>query len=233
MAVLRLAAAFDNLPQNADGPFVEAYTTSERKDLRMPSEPTSSDVTDGGNPEDAQSDKTKMSYNKTAIAVAAVGATGVIVAAAVTGIFGLLGKPSTGASNSDGQRSQKCSGFAADVQIPSSAGSNPALTFQFNCTPAAGHKYLWVVEAVDIGKDHHTEYYPKEFSSTPSVNTPLSYALDLSKDKVGERNCILVISPTIAQYQDILNNLNDRNFTLQLPDSVAKVSKPACEQREY
>lgn len=199
----------------------------------MPSEPTSSDAATGGNPEDAQSEGTKMAYNKTAIAVAAVGAAGVIVAAAVTGIFGLLDKPSTGASNSHGQRSQACSGFAADVQIPNSVGPSPTLTFQFNCTPAAGHKYLRVVEAVDIGKDHHTEYYPKEFSSTPNVNTPLNYTLDLSKDRIGERNCIIVVNPTIAQYQEILNNLNDQNFTLQLPDSVATVSKPVCEQRQY
>jgi hypothetical protein len=212
----------------------QLYTRAdERKGARMPGEPTSSDAAAAGDPEGAQSNGSKTAYNKTAIAVAAVGAIGVIVAAAVTGVFGLLDKPSTGASSSGGQRGQACSGFAADVQIPSSVGSNPTLTFQFNCTPPAGYKYLWVIEAVDIGKDHHTEYYPKEFSSTPSINTPLSYPLDLSKDKIGERNCILVISSTIAQYRNILNNLNDRNFTLQLPDSIATVSKPACEQREY
>jgi hypothetical protein len=104
------------------------------------------------------------------------------------------------------------------------------LTIDFNCAPAAGQTYLWVVEADGIGKDKHTEYYPKQFKSGVQVGVPFTTSLDLHNDKIGEQNCIYVISVTTQQFENIESNLNGNNFTLQLSD-VARVSAPACEKR--
>lgn len=148
--------------------------------------------------------------------------------AAVTGIFGLLGS----ASSSTPTTTQTCNGFRADVEIPSQVGPYPTLTINFDCAPAPGHQYLWVVEADGIGKDNHAEYYPKRFESGMQVGVPFSTSLDLHNDKIGEQNCIYVISVTTQEYENIESNLNGNNFTLQLPDGVDRVSAPACEKRE-
>lgn len=199
----------------------------------MPTGPTSSPgPAADGNPQDGKpaGGPRRVRYNTT-IAAAVITAAGAITAAVATGAFGLLGNPSASPS-SPPPGAQECSGFRADVEIPSRVGPYPALTFHFYCAPAAGQQYLWVVEADGIGKDDHTEYYPKPFKSEVRAGATFTTSLDVSKDRIGEQNCIVVISVTTAQYEDIESNLNGNNFTLQLPDSVAQVSAPACEKRE-
>ena len=195
----------------------------------MPTEPGSPDPGAAGNSEDERpAVSSGKAWRNPAVVTAAVTAAGVVIAAAVTGIFGLLGSTSSSSTTS----TQACNGFRADAEIPSQVGPYPTLTVNFDCAPVPGQQYLWVVEADGIGKDNHAEYYPKRFESGVQVGVPFSTSLDLHSDRIGEQNCIYVISVTTQQYENIESNLNGNNFTLQLPDGVDRVSAPACEKRE-
>jgi hypothetical protein len=195
----------------------------------MPSEPRSPDPGALDPPADERpAVSSGRAWRNPAVVTAAVTAAGVVIAAAVTGIFGLLDSTSNSATKS----TQTCNGFRADVEIPSRVGPYPTLTINFDCGPVPGRQYLWVVEADGIGKDNHAEYYPKRFQPGVQVGVPFSTSLNLHNDKIGEQNCIYVISVTTQQYENIESNLNGNNFTLQLPDSVDRVSAPACEKRE-
>jgi len=195
----------------------------------MPTEPGAPDPGANGTSEDERSGgNSGKAWLTPVVVAAAVSAAGLVIAAAVTGVFGLLGSTSSSSTTS----TQTCNGFRADVEIPSQVGPYPILTINFDCAPVPGQQYLWVVEADGIGKDNHAEYYPKRFESGVQVGVPFSTSLDLHNDKIGEQNCIYVISVTTQQYENIESNLNGNNFTLQLPDSIDRVSAPACEKRE-
>jgi hypothetical protein len=203
----------------------------------MPDEPSSpspapSEDSTNARPEDKE-DRSERTKSKTTIIVAACGAGGAVLAAVVAGIFAILSKSPANQPAPLSASSSACSEFPADVDVPSSVGSAATLTFHFSCAPAAGHQYLWVVEADGIGQDKHAEYYPKQFDSAVDAGATVTYILPLQKDTIGEQNCIYVISPTNAQFQTLENSLSPQNFTLQLPDSIDRVSKPACETRQY
>jgi hypothetical protein len=123
-----------------------------------------------------------------------------------------------------------CPGFRVNVEIPAQVNQYPTLTFDFNCPPAAGQQYLWVI-ASEVTSPPHDEYYPKQFESGVQVGTPYTTSLDLHDDKIGQRNCIFVISVTNQQFENIESNLNENNFTLELPAGIERVSAPACEER--
>jgi hypothetical protein len=177
-------------------------------------------------PEPSDSGGSRKAWRHPAVVAAAVAALGTVIAAAVTGIFGLLGGPSD-------PTTPACNGFRADVAIPSQPGPSPTLTINLNCPPVQGQQYLWVVEADGIGKDNHQEFYPKPFAPGVQVGAPFNTTLDLHGDKIGEQNCIYVISVTTQQYENIESNLNGNGFTLQLPGSIDHVSARACEKRAY
>jgi hypothetical protein len=143
----------------------------------------------GGTERPGRSRKIKL---KTTIIATAITTAGAIVVALINGAFGLFtnsptSSPSTASSNPTHASAQACSGFRADVEIPSEVGPYAVLTIDFNCAPAAGQQYLWVIEAKDIGTDDHSEFYPKQFTSGVHVGIPFSHTVDFHNDKIGNR----------------------------------------------
>ena len=181
-----------------------------------------------GKPLSGRQQSTRKIWRKTPVVAAAVTTAGAIIAAVVAGVFSLSGgttPPTTGGA-------QACDGFRANVQIPPQVGPRAILTIRFDCPPVSGQQYMWVVEADGIGKDNHAEYYPKTFNSDVHAGDIFNNPINFQDDKIGEQNCFYVISVTTQQYENIQENLNGNNFTLQLP-GVDRVSAPACEKREY
>jgi hypothetical protein len=208
-----------------------------RKDARMSAGPESPNPATSGNEEGVErARQPRINRAKLGIIAAAIPAAAVIVAALITGVFGLLANSSSSSSSSNpptpaNSSAQECSGFRADVGIPPEVGSYAVLTIDFNCAPAAGQQYLWVVEAKDIGTNGHSEFYPKQFASGPHVGTPFNHTVDFTKDKIGQQNCFYIISVTNSEYDEIENNLSTNGYTLHLPEGVDQVSSPACETR--
>jgi hypothetical protein len=171
---------------------------------------------------------TRKIWRKTPVVTAAVTTAGVVIAAVIAGIFSLSG----GTTSPPTEGAQACDGFRANVQIPPQVGPRAILTIRFDCPPVSGQQYMWVVEADGIGKDNHAEYYPKTFNSEVHAGDIFNNPINFQDDKIGEQNCFYVISVTTQQYENIQENLNGNNFTLQLP-GVDHVSAQACEKREY
>jgi hypothetical protein len=171
---------------------------------------------------------TRKIWHKTPVVTAALTTTGAIIAAVVAGVFSLSG----GTTSSTTGGAPPCDGFRANVQIPPQVGPRAILTIRFDCPPVSGQQYMWVVEADGIGKDNHAEYYPKTFNSEVHAGDIFNNPINFQDDKIGEQNCFYVISVTTQQYENIQENLNGNNFTLQLP-GVDRVSAQACEKREY
>jgi hypothetical protein len=167
-------------------------------------------------------------WQKTPVITAAVTTTGAVIAAVVVGVFSL---PS-GTTSPTAEGPPACDGFRASVQIPPQVGPRAILTIKFNCPAVSGQQYMWVVEADGIGKDNHAEYYPKTFNSEVHAGDIFNNPISFQDDRIGEQNCFYVISVTTQQYENIQENLNGNNFTLQLP-GVDRVSAQACEKREY
>jgi hypothetical protein len=180
-----------------------------------------------GKPSIARQQSIRKVWRKTPVVAAAVTTTGVVIAAVVAGVFSLSG----GTTSSTTEVTQACDGFRANVQIPPQVGPRAILTIEFNCPPVPGQQYMWVVEADGIGKDNHAEYYPKTFNSAVQAGTVFNNPISFQDDKIGEQNCFYVISVTTQQYENIQENLNGNNFTLQLP-GVNHVSATSCETRE-
>jgi hypothetical protein len=172
--------------------------------------------------------RTRKIWTRTPVVAAAVTTAGAVIAAAVTGAF----SPPGGTPGTTTGTTQACDGFRANVQIPPQVGPRAILTVKFNCPPVSGQQYMWVVEADGIGKDNHAEYYPKTFNSEVHAGDIFNNPIDFQDDKIGEQNCFYVISVTTQQYENIQENLNGHNFTLQLP-GIDRVSAQACEQRVY
>jgi hypothetical protein len=173
---------------------------------------------------------TRKIWRKTPVITAAVTTTGAVIAAVVAGIFSLSGSTSGGTTSPATADAQACDGFRAKVQIPAQVGPRAILTITFDCPPVSGQQYMWVVEADGIGKNNHAEYYPKTFNSQVHAGDIFNNPVSFQDDKIGEQNCFYVISVTTQQYENIQDNLNGNNFTLQLP-GVDRVSAPACEKR--
>jgi hypothetical protein len=178
--------------------------------------------------EPAGAESTRKAWRSTPVIVATVTTAGAIIAAAVTGAFSLPGGTAGPVAPSD----PACDGFRADVQIPGQVGPRATLTIRVNCPPVSGQRYMWVVEADGIGKDNHAEYYPKSFNSAVHAGDVFNSLINFQDDKIGEQNCFYVVSVTTQQYENIEENLNGNNFTLQLP-GVNRVSEQACETRVY
>ena len=165
-------------------------------------------------------------WRRAPVIAAAVTATGAVIVAVIAGIS----SPSGSVTNPPTGNTPVCDGFRANAQIPPQVGPRAILTITFNCPPAPGQQYMWVVEADGIGKDNHAEYYPKVFNSTVQAGEIFNNPISFQDDKIGEQNCFYVISVTMQQYENIEDNLNANNFTLQLP-GVNHVSATTCETR--
>jgi hypothetical protein len=200
----------------------------------QPTEPVpsadASDNSGGNNEPPGRFDSLQV---KVAIVTASIAAVGAIVAAAVTGVFGLLGPGSRPGPVNSGTANPTagCPGSAVSVQVPGEVESQATVTFRFFCAPAKGFEYLRIIEALKVGRPSHTEYYPKQFAVGVRANTTVNLPLDVSGDKVGQQNCIVVYSVTISEAEQILDNLNSHNLTLQLPSDIDQVSNRACETR--
>jgi hypothetical protein len=166
-----------------------------------------------------------------AVIVAFIGAAGAIGAAAVDGAFANSSPSSTPPPIPAKSNAQVCSVFRADASIPPQVGPYAVLTVDFECAPAAGQQYMWVVEAKNIGINQHSEFYPQPFTSGVHVGIPFNHTIDFSKDTIGEQNCFYVISVTDAEYDAIESNLTPDGYTLHLPAGVNIVSATACESR--
>ncbi|WP_326946669.1 hypothetical protein OG439_46310 [Amycolatopsis sp. NBC_01307] len=104
--------------------------------------------------------------------------------------------------------------------------------FTIKCPPEAGREYAYVVEAEDVGTNKHQEWYPKYLLPTQPGQFA-KYTVDLSKDKVGDKNCIYAVSVTQVGWQAIRSSLEPGGFMLHpLPDAPL-VSETKCGTRKY
>ena len=217
-------------------PNVSNMSRNER-DAHMPAGPETPNPASNGNEGAAKRmRRTRNKKREAGIIAAVIAAAGVIIAAFITGVFSLHtnsppSSPPSTSSTPVKPTAQACSGFRADVNIPPEVRSDAVLTIDFNCAPAAGQQYLWVVEAKDIGTNNHSEFYPKQFTSTVHTGIPFNHSVDFTNDKIGQQNCFYVISVNNDEYDEIENNLSPNGYTLHLPDGVDQVSAPACETR--
>lgn len=169
---------------------------------------------------------------KVSIVVALIGAAGLIGSAVATGIFGIFSNSSSSSTSpTSSATAQACSGFRATVNIPPQVGPYAVLTIDFNCAPLLGQQYLWVVQAKNIGVNHHSEFYPKPFTSGIHIGIPFNHTINFTQDKIGQQNCFYVIMVTNDEYDAIESNLTPNGYTLSLPVGVDQVSIPACETR--
>ena len=165
----------------------------------------------------------------------AIAATAAIWAAVVTGVFNSFNKdttPTPAPTTSTSASPVACNGFRVEVLYPKETGPQPNATFTVRCAPEPGRQFVWIVEAEDISADHHKEYYPKAvLPSQPGAT--VTYPIDVSKDAIGQVNCVYVISATAAQLTQLQGNIDSHNLTLHLPDGIQRESQAACGRRQY
>jgi hypothetical protein len=181
---------------------------------------------DGQDSDGAADNARKSRLHRILAAIGAfVAATAAIWAAVVTGLFGLINKPTPPEPPSN------CPSFPVGVSYPAeSSGANAQITFETHCAPGDGRDFLPIIEAKNIGDDNHSEFYPKKIALSPGHTDTIS--IDISRDPDGQVNCIYVLKPTHSQVQQILSNLTPENFTLHLPDGIPRGSQPACGRTE-
>lgn len=138
--------------------------------------------------------------------------------------------PSSTATSTSG--TAPCNGFRVDVLYPSETGPQPKVTFTIRCAPEAGREFVRVIEAEDIGTDHHKEFYPKDvLPSQPGAT--VTYSIDVSKDKIGDTNCVYAVSVTPDQLEQIQSNLDSHNLTTNPLPGAQRESRDACGRRQY
>jgi hypothetical protein len=165
---------------------------------------------------------------------------GTVIAAIINGVFATANKapdptppptvPAVGPTSTS--ETSACNGFRVEVLYPSETGPQPKVTFTIRCAPEGDRKFVRVIEAEDIGADHHKEFYPKDvLPSQPGAT--VTYAIDVSRDKIGDTNCVYAISVTPAQLEQIQSNLDSHNLTTNPLPGAQRESRDACGRRQY
>ncbi|MEA5358755.1 hypothetical protein VA596_04345 [Amycolatopsis sp., V23-08] len=174
---------------------------------------------------------------------AVVGAALIAAVAAITAavINSSASKPSSSApsptgpttSSPSGPDTTVCNGDPVDLSYGGdNLGPTAYAVFTIKCAPAAGREYAYVVEAENVGTNKHQEWYAKYLLPTQPGQVA-KYTVDLSKDKLGDTNCLYAVNVTPVGWQSIRSSLEPGGFLLYpLPDAPL-VSQKKCGARKY
>jgi hypothetical protein len=167
------------------------------------------------------------------ILLAIIAVIGLAVPAYITGLFGLM-KPNPIAPNqpTTTTSTSSCTSFLADVSIPHTiTGPYFTATFTVHCAPEQGKHHLAIIEQVNIGNDHHSNYYPKDLLPQQAAN-PFSFRVPEYNMQSGTRICLYMLDPTYSQLEQIMSNLTPESYTTALPDGLQPTSPPSCTVHE-
>ena len=195
--------------------------------------------------------RTKTPGEKAAIIGGTFGLIATIVAAFVTGFFGLI--DNNGTDDSRGPQpsasvstqppgpspleaepsSAACDGERVSLDAPTDVGPTYDLGVTVNCPPLPGEKYYLIAEVASVGRPgtEHPLYCPRgKLGGTVGTQT---YEQDLHKAPAPSARTIYVLSVNSQEEQELFRNPVQDNCKLRLPDTADKVSAPKYVVRSW
>lgn len=144
-----------------------------------------------------------------------------VAIAVVAGVL-LLGIAGTGTYLV--RRDRGCDGRPVSVAVPEKTGPRLQTSVTVRCEPAAGLRYVLVVELVNTGRDRpHSEYYP---SLDLVLDREGSYTetRELADSAVGSERDVYVVAADAGQFAELGRPDPSTGVLLRLPAGVQPVS---------
>ncbi|OEJ56767.1 hypothetical protein BGM19_00550 [Streptomyces agglomeratus] len=165
------------------------------------------------------------------VVAAIVMAVGTVIAALMTGLFGLVNEEADGADKNGAPTS--CEGQRVDLKAPAEVGPTYDLQLTINCAPQPGEKYILIAELTNVGKPgtEHTLYCPR-LEPDPEIGAK-SYRRTNGKSPIGSVRTLYVYSVTPEQEQIIDSSPVDGDCVAALPQDADKVSNSVQVKRTW